>query len=51
MIDSNDAVVINGLGLWTPEYSESNNELMVAYNGYAKKLNAYNATIINLGYV
>ena len=32
-------VVISGTGLWTPEHSISNEELVVAYNGWAEKYN------------
>ncbi|GAA5317453.1 MAG: beta-ketoacyl-ACP synthase III [Candidatus Pelagadaptatus aseana] len=42
-------VVISGLGLWTPEHSISNEELVESYNAYAEKYNAENATSIEAG--
>ncbi|NIB39253.1 beta-ketoacyl-ACP synthase III [Pseudomaricurvus alkylphenolicus] len=42
-------VVISGVGLWTPEHSISNEELVTAYNGYAEKYNADNASAIEAG--
>jgi beta-ketodecanoyl-[acyl-carrier-protein] synthase len=42
-------VVISGMGLWTPEHSISNEELVVAYNAYCEKYNAENAAAIDAG--
>jgi beta-ketodecanoyl-[acyl-carrier-protein] synthase len=39
-------VVISGLGLWTPEYSVSNEELVASYNAYAERFNQQNAQAI-----
>jgi len=49
MNDSTTNVVISGMGLWTPQYSVSNDELMQAYNGYAEKYNSSNAAAIENG--
>ena len=43
------AVTISGTGLWTPEESISNEELVTAYNAYADKFNAENAAKISSG--
>ena len=43
------SVVISGSGLWTPPYSISNEELVLAYNHYADKFNSENATAITAG--
>ena len=32
-------VVISGTGLWTSEHSITNEELVIAYNGWAEKYN------------
>ncbi|MGJ8680345.1 beta-ketoacyl-ACP synthase III [Paraglaciecola sp.] len=45
------SVVISGSGLWTPEYSVSNEELVDAYNGYAEQFNLTNKDAINSGEV
>lgn len=42
-------VVISGSGLWTPEQSVSNEELVACYNAYADKFNAENAEAIAAG--
>lgn len=42
-------VVISGTGLWTPQYSISNEELIDSYNDYADKFNAENAEKIAAG--
>lgn len=42
-------VVISGLGLWTPEHSVSNEELVESYNAFAEKFNAENASAIEAG--
>lgn len=42
-------IVISGYGLWTPEHSISNQELVEAYNAYALKFNAEHATAIEAG--
>lgn len=42
-------VVISGSGLWTPEHSISNQELVASYNAYADKYNRDNADAIASG--
>ena len=42
-------VVISGTGLWTPSESISNEELVIAYNGYVEKFNSENAAAISAG--
>jgi beta-ketodecanoyl-[acyl-carrier-protein] synthase len=42
-------VVISGTGLFTPPYSISNEELVVAFNAYAEQFNADNAAAIGSG--
>lgn len=42
-------VVISGSGLWTPEQSISNEELVASYNAYADKFNKENALAIEAG--
>ncbi|MCY7296164.1 beta-ketoacyl-ACP synthase III [Alteromonas sp. a30] len=42
-------VVISGSGLWTPEQSISNEELVACYNAYADKFNEENAAAIEAG--
>lgn len=42
-------VVISGSGLWTPDHTISNEELVSAYNAYADKFNAENAQAIEAG--
>lgn len=42
-------IVISGAGLWTPEHSISNDELVEAYNGYADKFNQEHAAAIEAG--
>ena len=44
-------VVISGSGLWTPEHSISNEELVDSYNKFADKFNAENADKIASGEV
>ena len=44
-----DKVVISGTGLWHPEESITNEELVQAYNGYAAKFNETNADKIAAG--
>lgn len=44
-----DTVVISGVGVWTPEHSISNHELVESYNAYADKFNAENASAIEAG--
>ena len=44
-------VVISGSGLWTPEHSISNEELVDCYNAFADKFNAENAAAIEAGEV
>lgn len=48
---TNTPIVISGVGLWTPEHSVSNDELVTAYNGYAEKFNSENAARIEAGEV
>ena len=47
-IQSNSAV-ISGTGLWIPEHSISNEELVDAYNRFAEQFNADNANAIATG--
>ncbi|MCP4598392.1 beta-ketoacyl-ACP synthase III [Neptuniibacter sp.] len=49
MTNNTNSVVISGTGLWTPEHSISNEELVSAYNGFAEKFNRENATQIQSG--
>ncbi|GAA0855833.1 beta-ketoacyl-ACP synthase III [Aliiglaciecola litoralis] len=42
-------VVISGSGLWTPEHSISNAELVESYNQYASKFNQENSKAIEAG--
>ena len=42
-------VVISGSGLWTPDFSITNEELVSAYNAYADKFNSENAAAIEGG--
>lgn len=42
-------VVISGSGIWTPEHSISNEELVASYNEYATKYNEENAVKIEAG--
>jgi beta-ketodecanoyl-[acyl-carrier-protein] synthase len=44
-------VVISGAGLWRPEHSISNEELVAAYNAWADRFNAENAAAIAAGTV
>lgn len=44
-------VVISGVGVWTPEYSISNEELVQSYNAYADAFNTENADEIEAGTV
>lgn len=46
---TNQKVVISGAGLWTPEHTISNEELVDSYNGYAEKFNQENALEIEAG--
>ncbi|NCP64847.1 MAG: beta-ketoacyl-ACP synthase III [Paraglaciecola sp.] len=43
------SVVISGTGLWTPEHSISNEELVAAYNAYATQFNASHQAAIAAG--
>lgn len=43
------SVVISGTGLWTPEHSISNEELVGAYNAYATEYNASHQAAIAAG--
>jgi beta-ketodecanoyl-[acyl-carrier-protein] synthase len=42
----NSSVVISGVGLWTPEHSISNEELVTSYNAWAEHFNLENAATI-----
>lgn len=42
-------VVLSGSGLWTPEQSISNEELVASYNAYADKFNEENQAAIEAG--
>jgi beta-ketodecanoyl-[acyl-carrier-protein] synthase len=44
-------VVVSGAGLWKPEHTITNAELVAAYNGYADKFNAENHAQIQAGEV
>jgi beta-ketodecanoyl-[acyl-carrier-protein] synthase len=44
-----ETVVISGVGVWTPEHSITNQELVDSYNGYADKFNIENAQAIENG--
>ena len=39
-------VVVSGVGLWKPEYSISNDELVASYNAFARRFNTENAAAI-----
>ena len=41
--------VISGVGLWTPEYTVTNEELVESYNAFAEKHNAEHAVEIQAG--
>ncbi|WP_286237204.1 beta-ketoacyl-ACP synthase III [Neptuniibacter halophilus] len=49
MTDNTNPIVISGSGLWIPEYSISNEELVQAYNQYAERYNQDNAAAIEAG--
>jgi beta-ketodecanoyl-[acyl-carrier-protein] synthase len=49
MTTSDNPIVISGMGLWTPEHSISNEELVIAYNGYASQFNQQHASAIATG--
>ncbi len=42
-------VVVSGVGLWKPEYSISNDELVASYNAFARRFNTENAAAIEAG--
>ncbi|MEE8304123.1 MAG: beta-ketoacyl-ACP synthase III [Candidatus Tectomicrobia bacterium] len=42
-------VVVSGVGLWKPEYSISNDELVASYNAYAERFNVENRAAIDAG--
>ncbi|MEO9656411.1 beta-ketoacyl-ACP synthase III [Marinomonas sp.] len=44
-----NSVVISGVGLWTPKYSVSNEELVASYNAWAADYNEQHAQGIELG--
>ena len=46
---ANNAVVISGAGLWTPEHRISNEELVASYNAWAEHYNASHADEIAAG--
>ena len=43
------AVVVSGVGLWTPEHSISNEELVASYNAHAERFNTENRAAIDAG--
>lgn len=45
----NSSVVISGVGLWTPENSISNEELVTSYNAWAEHFNQQNHAAIEAG--
>lgn len=45
----NSSVVISGVGLWTPENSISNEELVESYNAWAEHFNQQNQAAIEAG--
>ena len=51
MQNESNPVVISGTGLWTPEFTISNEELVEAYNGYAELYNTQHAAEIEAGEV
>ncbi len=51
MNQPNNPIVISGYGLWTPEYSISNEELVEAYNSYATAFNSRHQNEIEAGSV
>ncbi|MFT4633768.1 MAG: beta-ketodecanoyl-[acyl-carrier-protein] synthase [Crocinitomicaceae bacterium] len=48
---TNPQVVISGVGLWTPDHTVTNDELVESYNTYAETFNADNAAAIAAGNV
>ena len=42
-------VVISGAGLWKPDHTITNEELVASYNAYAERYNADNADAISDG--
>ena len=46
---TNPQIVISGAGLWTPDHTVSNDELVQSYNAYAEMFNADNADAIASG--
>ncbi len=46
---SDSTVVISGMGIWNPEHSISNEELVDSYNAYAEKYNTENSSDIDSG--
>ncbi|MCB5161872.1 beta-ketoacyl-ACP synthase III [Marinomonas algarum] len=45
------SAVISGVGLWTPQYQISNEELVDSYNAWAERFNQNNASAIERGEV
>ena len=43
--------IITGMGLWTPEHTITNEELVTAYNGWAKQFNNQHASEIEQGLI
>ena len=41
--------VISGVGLWTPEHTITNEELVASYNAFAEKFNSKEADAIAAG--
>ena len=48
---SQNEAVISGVGLWTPEHTVTNDELVESYNTFAEKFNAEHASDIATGIV
>ena len=48
---SQNEAVISGVGLWTPEHTVTNDELVESYNTFAEKFNAEHASDIAAGIV
>ena len=46
---SDRKIAISGVGLWTPEHSISNAELVESYNAFADRYNAEHAPAIESG--
>jgi hypothetical protein len=49
MTPSNHPIVISGSGLWTPENTVTNEELVASYNAYAERYNRLHESDIKNG--